>query len=376
MKSITRILAPVMGPFLIVLTVSLAAAGFGLNAPARAQDKPGPIAKDELIALIKKAGPRQLSQGDIASMVAKRGLAFKLDDDAVAELRKAGAQSILLDSIQRSAADAARPQGEPRPKLVTPGSDDQVGQLSPEDAEKADLADLARLPMIEQARYHALSFTSELPNFVVNQKVTRYVRTPHANDWSVDDTLDIELTYQIRGGEQFKIMKLNGKPTDESYEHLGGATSVGEFSATLGALFRPQSHANFKEVRHEKFRGRDTVVYDYNVMRSNSELTVTEKISKQSIVTAYSGSVWVDAKEKQVLRIECQSDNIPDWFPVSLSESAVEYDWVDIGGDKYLLPIHAEVLLGQDKEKFYRRNVIEFVNYHKFEGDIKIAPGS
>ncbi|HUK91474.1 MAG TPA: hypothetical protein VLZ81_13810, partial [Blastocatellia bacterium] len=322
------------------------------------------------------AGPRQLSQGDIASMVAKRGLAFKLDDDALAELKKAGAQSILLDSIQRSAEDAARPNGEPRPKLVTPGSDGQVGQLSPEDAEKADLADLARLPMIEQARYHALSFTSELPNFVVNQKVTRYVRTPHANDWSVDDTLDIELTYQIRGGEQFKIMKLNGKPTDESYEHLGGATSVGEFSATLGALFRPQSHANFKEVRHEKFRGRDTVVYDYNVMRSNSELTVTEKISKQSIVTAYSGSVWVDAKEKQVLRIECQSDNIPDWFPVSLSESAVEYDWVDIGGDKYLLPIHAEVLLGQDKEKFYRRNVIEFVNYHKFEGDIKIAPGS
>jgi hypothetical protein len=362
--------------FTVVLALAMASAGFeqSKSAPA-APDKSGPITKEELIAMIKKAGPRQLSQGDIGLQVDKRGLAFKLNEGTIAELRKAGAQTILIDSIQHSAEEAAQPKGEPHPKLVVPHDDDQVGQLSPEETEKADAAALARLPLIEQARYHALSFNSELPNFIVNEKVTRYVRTPHAHDWSVEDTLEIELTYETRKGEHFKMLKLNGKPTEETYEHLSGATSVGDFSSTLVALFIPQSHAILKEVKHEQFRGRDTVVYDFNVMRSNSSLTVTEKTSNQSVVTAYSGSVWVDAKEKQVLRIECQSDQIPDWFPISLSESAVEYDWVNVGDEKYLLPVHAEVLLGQDKEKFYSRNVIEFVNYHKFEGDIKIEPG-
>lgn len=362
--------------------VSLAMAGHGIanqrflnqGTTNQTPGKSGPVSKEELIAMIKKAGPRQLSQGDIASEAARRGLGFKLDEDTIAELKRAGAGSMLIDSLQHTAEDAEGPKG-PGPKLVTPPNDNQIGQLSPEEDGKLDAAELARLPVIEQARYHALSFMNELPDFIVNQKVTRYVRTPHSRDWSVDDTLEIELSYQTRRGEQFKMLKLNGKPTDETYEHLGGATSVGEFSATLVSLFHPKSHANFKEIRHEMFRNRDTIVYDYNVMRSNSSLTVTEKTSNQSIVTAYSGSIWVDAKEKQVLRIECQSDNIPDWFPVSLSESAVEYDWVNVGDEKYLLPVHAEVLLGEDKEKFYRRNVIEFVNYHKFEGDIKIEPG-
>ena len=57
---------------------------------------------------------------------------------------------------------------------------------------------------------------------------------------------------------------------------------------------------------------------------------------------------------------------------MSLSENAVDYDWVTIGEQRYLLPVHAELLMGRDSTHVYTRNVIEFRNYHKFEGKLKV----
>jgi hypothetical protein len=47
---------------------------------------------------------------------------------------------------------------------------------------------------------------------------------------------------------------------------------------------------------------------------------------------------------------------------------------VTIAGEKYLLPVYAELILGRDAERFYSRNVIELRNYHMFETDLKILP--
>jgi hypothetical protein len=59
---------------------------------------------------------------------------------------------------------------------------------------------------------------------------------------------------------------------------------------------------------------------------------------------------------------------------VTLSENAVEYDWITIGGERYLLPVRAELLLGVDSQRTYTRNVIEFTGYRKFEAKIKVDP--
>ena len=91
-------------------------------------------------------------------------------------------------------------------------------------------------------------------------------------------------------------------------------------------------------------------------------------------MVGYSGSVWIDTESKYVLRIEESSNEIPAGFPVTLSENAVEYDWATIGGQRYLLPVRAEVLLGRDSQRVYSRNVIEFRDYRKFEGKIKLDP--
>jgi len=279
----------------------------------------------------------------------------------------------FAEPSESSSADPS--DGDPvTPKPVIPDSHHQIGRLSEEELERKDAQGLAALPLIEQARRKILSFKADIPNFVVNQTLTRYEHSSGDRGWKPVDTFDMELTYQVGKGEHYKVLRHNGKPTDKEYEQFKGFTSMGELSENLTGLFEPETDAKFTEVKHENFHGRDTVIYDFSVVLSNSKLEIDDGISKQKIITAYSGRVWVDTESKQVLRLEYATDGIPDWFPISRAEDAVEYDWVKIDDDKYLLPVHAEVLL-ETRKRGYGHNVIEFTNYRKFEGIIKIEPG-
>ena len=364
---------------ILLLAASMTAFSFQ-SGGTPAQQETGPITKQELISLIKQRGPERIPQGDIADMVASRGLAFKLDDQVLQELRAAGAQEFLIQSIKQSVADASMPRLHDRSNDAAgapDASDAPPPRLSPEEMKRDRDAEIAKLPFLEQARVHALDFSQELPNFVVTQKVSRYIRSPRTRgEWVSDSRLSIEETYRVDKGEQLKLVTLNGKFATLNYDQLDGATSTGEFSASLGGIFVPESHTEFTEIKHVQFRGRDAVLYDFKVLKAHSTLTITDKTTKQSIVSGYTGSVWIDSETKRVLRVEESAEAPPPSFPITLSESAVDYDWVSIGGEKSFVPIHAEVLLGSDANRYYGKNVIDFVNYHKFEGDIKIIPES
>ena len=326
------------------------------------QGSTAPFTRQELAGQLREAEARRISQADIASEVNRRGIDFKADEKALSEFRRAGARSFLLDAIQRAGQNPGRPQiADP---VATPD------ETRPPEGE----IDISKLPILEQARRHALEFADELPNFIVTQVVARYARTPEDKDWKLEDKLEIELTYRSGKGEELKLLRVNGKPTPHSYEDVGGSTSTGEFGSILAALFVPQSKAEFKEVKRETFRGRPTIVYEFKVKKANSNSSISEKSSGKTIVAGYSGSIWIDLESKQTLRIEETHDGIPAGFPVSLSENAVEYDFVKIGGESYLLPVRAEVLLGEDAKRIYTRNVIDFSGYRKFEAKIKIDP--
>jgi hypothetical protein len=262
-------------------------------------------------------------------------------------------------------AEIAPPQSQAQPVAdAAPARDDEPREPTAED--------LAKLPLIEQTRYHALKFLDELPNFIVSQFVTRSVQTPEQKDWQQRDKLEMELTYRVKEGEKFKLLKINDKPTSMSYESLGGATSTGEFGTMLAGLFSPQSQATFKETRQEIFKGRPTVLYEFAVKKGNSNNTITDKTSGRTVTTAYSGTVWVEVETARVLRIEQASEDIQRGFPITLAESAVEYEWIKIGEQKYLLPVAAEVLLGSDINRTYSRNVIELKNYKMFGTEMKL----
>jgi hypothetical protein len=346
----------------VVLTLTLLMTLSPTAIRQSTQNLAAPMTRQEINSQLKEAEARKLSQADIAAEVERRGIAFTVDEKTLSELRRTGARSFLLDTIQRAGKNAGRPQvSDPEPV------DDEAQRRARDGATYA-------LPILEQARGHAAEFAEELPNFIVTQLVSRYVRAPENKDWQLEDKLEIELTYRAGKGEEFKLLRVNGKPARQSYNDIGGSTSTGEFGSILAGLFSPNSKAEFKEIKRETFHGRPTVVYDFKIKKANSRSAISDFNSKKSVVAGYSGTVWIDTETARALRIEESHDDIPAGFPVSLSENAVEYDWITIAGERYLLPVRAEVLLGMNDQKIYTRNVIEFSGYRKFEAKIKVDP--
>jgi hypothetical protein len=221
---------------------------FGENGVGQEAKKP--FTKPEIIRLLNPMPGTSYEQGDLAAEIARRGVAFPLDEMTLDELRKAGARWFVIDAIQKAAQNAAskqtppqpqtqeQPQSRNRPAAEAPTADARPhlqSQSSPDDpattakeaTRDAPKIDVTKLPLLDQARYHAAEFMNDLPNFVVTQIVTRSVRTPGKKDWRRQDKLEIELSYRAKTGEQFKLVRYNDKPTQMTYDQLKGRIQRG-----------------------------------------------------------------------------------------------------------------------------------------------------
>ncbi len=69
-----------------------------------------------------------------------------------------------------------------------------------------------------------------------------------------------------------------------------------------------------------------------------------------------------------------EARGLPREFPFDKVESAVDYQYVTLGGtQQFLLPVHAENLICQNGTNVCSRNVIEFRNYHKYTSESEIV---
>jgi hypothetical protein len=59
-------------------------------------------------------------------------------------------------------------------------------------------------------------------------------------------------------------------------------------------------------------------------------------------------------------------------FPLDTAETVVEFGRVRIGGQEYLLPVHAESLSCERGTSNCSRNAIDFRNYHKYDASSNI----
>ena len=223
-----------------------------------------------------------------------------------------------------------------------------------------------RLALIEQAREAAATFLETLPNYVCQEQTTRYVSETRQPSWNVVDIVSAEVVYDDHQ-ESYRNLQINGKPTKKSPED-SGAWSTGEFGTILGNLFAPQSATDFKYVQEDTIAHRAASVFDFKVQRVRSSWKIW--VPGQYVVPTYKGSVWIDKQTGQALRIEMQAKEIPEAFPEITVETAVDYDTISLGAaNKFLLPVHAEALSCWRNSNECQRNVIEFRNYHKFEGE-------
>ena len=139
-------------------------------------------------------------------------------------------------------------------------------------------------------------------------------------------------------------------------------------------LFSPNTSADFRFRKETSFEGKTALVYDYSVEHDGSHWHI--QVASQSVLPAYKGAIWIDKRNYRVLRIEMETRNMPEEFPMDKVESAIDYDYMRLGGEQqFLLPVHAESLSCQRGSNICSRNTIDFRNYHKYSGESTITFG-
>jgi hypothetical protein len=311
----------------------------------------------EIIELVRSGAAHGRSDGSVAKAVRKLKPSERLEFRVVEELESEGAgpktvaELELLSETSRAlrAPDPAPPFGhDPAP--------------SP-DVQKR---------IVDAARTTALSYSQSLPDFICMQRVRRF--DDQRGDFHPKDTLEVKLSYFGRH-EEYELLSKNGRSTSVSYREVGGAVSEGEFGSTLLAVFTPASRTQFRWDHWTTLRGRAAHVFFFHIALENSTYRLQFRAAAEdhgsSVLTGQLGFVYVDAATNRVVRIVAETDDIPADFPVRRATTLLDYGFLDIAGQPYLLPLRADVRMATDF--VHTRNLVEFHDYRKFAGDATIT---
>ena len=225
--------------------------------------------------------------------------------------------------------------------------------------------------IIDEARRTALEYTDGLPDFVCLQITRRYLDPSGLEmDWFKYDEIKTRVSYFERH-ENYEVLSVNNKLTDRSMHELGGATSTGEFGSMLAQLFDPSTATRFKWARHSLLRGRHVYVFHLQVPRTRSRSSLHYQPTGEVIITGYQGLVYIDKEAERVLRIVTSAYDIPTGFPIQEARTRLDYDYTEIAGREFLLPLKAQVRMRQEKKLI--RNDVEFRLYRKFSAEATLT---
>ncbi|MEO6655307.1 MAG: hypothetical protein ABIO36_04430 [Pyrinomonadaceae bacterium] len=306
-----------------------------------------------LYALQKDPGGR----ADIVEALRKRGIDFVLTDGIRGLTRSKGAND---EDLKRALEEADRRRQNP------------VAAKLPSSKESAAL--------LENSRKNTLEAVGDMPDFVVKQQIQRSAAYAGTGNFRNLDRLVVAVSYRSTGEENYRVLSVNGllqnaTEAKQSYEDVGGTSSTGEFVTMLATIFKPESEGKFELVDADLIRGRRALVFDFSVDRDHAKQGITAVgYSTDSTITGMKGRLWIDRDNARVLRVESEATEIPDTFPVRTAKRLIDYEWVTIVDEKYLLPSLSDVRLTmREKANVYEtRNLIRFKDYQKYGTDVKI----
>jgi hypothetical protein len=322
---------------------------------AIAQEKP--VAQTEYVRMlygIKGAA----SVAPIVEALRRRGINFPVTDGIRGLTRSKSGNN---EDLKRALEEAERRRQNPEStKLPAP----------------ADSASI-----LEKTRENTLALVEEMPDFVVKQIITRSEAYAGTGNWKPYDNLVIGVSYSSEKGELYRVLSKNGAPVNTevsgSYSGLDGATSGGEFVEDLKKIFSADSKTKFEPESTDVVRGRKAVVYTYEIELVNNKhggVGLKGPIYRSS-PAGEKGRIWIDRDNHRVLRIEYQLTDIEPTFAVKAVTKLIDYDMVDIAGEKYLLPVLSDFrgTVESSGKRFESRNVIRFRNYQKYGSEVKLV---
>jgi hypothetical protein len=307
------------------------------------------------------------TDSEVAKYLAKVKLTERLDDRTIEELQSYGIGAKTLQALQAlrdrtkdlMAAKPIAPEAPPTP-IPPPSSEEQAA-------------------IISDVREYALNYSKNLPDFICTQVTRRYAAPMPGTrwggsslsepSWQAQDVLQIRLSY-FQQKEKYTVVLANNAVVNKDYEQMGGSKSFGEFGSMLREIFEPSTEARFEWDHWGTLRGKRVMAFSYHVLQSRSQYRLVVEDAKLSIVTAYRGLVEVDPDTHVVMRVSTIAENIPPDFPIRKADDVLDYDYQEISGHTFLLPLKSQVLMsgGEVLTKLDE----EFRLYRKYSAEAEI----
>jgi hypothetical protein len=324
------------------------------------------LSVDQLMKFLNSAIEMKQTDSEIAKYLAKTKLSDKLEDSAIEKLLASGIGPKTL-AVLHTLRDQSQTLAKAKP--VPPAPKVELPPV-PNAEQQAEI--------VNDMREYALSYSKGLPNFLSTQVVRRYIAgapgsrygSRNANEpaWQSTDTLTLRLSY-FEQKEDYKLIMVNSAPTTQDYKKVGGATSTGEFGSLLRDIFEPYTQAHFEWDGWATLHGQLVMAFRYHVEQARSQWGIDYEHTNH-IVPAYSGRVLIDKGTHVVLRVTLNADDIPPTFPVKEATTILDYEYQDISGHQFLLPLKSETLMSADG--ILSRNVTEFRLYRRYTAETEI----
>jgi hypothetical protein len=295
----------------------------------------------------------------VAAYVKKIKLTDRLDERKIEELQGMGAGPRTLAALRTLASSSASLPITPPPPPAAPHP-----VIPPPDA-------------IEQARIlheiidNARNYAKTLPDYLCIEVTRKHYDPQGGDNWRQLATVQEQVSY-VDHKEAYKVVMVDGRAVaNVSHEGVGGSTLSGDFGSIFTEIFDPATATEFDWDHWATLRGRRTYVFAFRVPRSRSNFTIGEAGSQQVVTAGYHGLIYADRETNMVMRYKFDCDDIPVDFPVKDVRLDVNYDFVSIAGQKYVLPLKTEVW--SRAGRYATWNEAEFHLYRKFGTESSIT---
>ena len=313
--------------------------------------KQGTMSDKELAAYLDKVKlTEKLAESQIEDMQGE----MRIGPRTMLALRKLAAESASL-----AVAAPVAPPLKPRP-IPPPTSEEQAA-------------------IIDDVRNYALNYSDTLPDFICTQVTRRFgAPTPGTKyggpvdgspRWQAIDTLQIRLSY-FEKKEQYKVVLMNNAIVNQDYDKVGGSRAFGEFGSMMREIFEPSTEARFEWDHWGLLRGKRVMAFNYHVRLDRSHFQIGVEEGKLHITTAYHGLIEVEPDTHAVVRIVQEAENIPADFPMKETSDVLDYDYQELSGHTFLLPLKSQVIM-KTMDGISKLDE-EFRLYRKYSADSEI----
>ncbi len=316
------------------------------------------MSAQQLVSFIQSSLRLHQDDGKVATFVKKTKLTDRLEDRKVEELQGMGVgprtmQALrVLSTSSKSMAVAPPPVVMARP-VIPPPEPEELKRILNE--------------IIDNAR----TYSKTLPDYLCVEVTRKHFDPSGTENWRQLATVQEQVSY-VDHKEAYNVTMINGRAvTNVGHESVGGSTLSGDFGSIFSEIFAPETATEFDWDHWATLRGRRNYVFAFHVPQSRSQFTIYDGETRRTITAGYHGLIYADRESGMVMRYKFDCEDIPTDFPVKDVKLDVNYDFIEIAGQKYVLPLKTEIW--SRAGRYMTWNEAEFRLYRKFGTESSIT---